>query len=59
LKQAQKDGLIMGLGSSPEGMHLYKKLGFKLLGDFTHRVGDEEGGGIMIWYPEGYSKKLS
>jgi ribosomal protein S18 acetylase RimI-like enzyme len=59
LKQAQKDDLIMGLGSSPEGMHLYKKLGFKLLGDFTHRIGDDEGGGIMIWYPQGYSKKLS
>jgi len=55
LKRAQKERVLMGLTASVEGEHLYRKVGFELLGPFTHRVpgDDSEGGGIMIWYPEG------
>jgi GNAT superfamily N-acetyltransferase len=54
LKRAQNEWVIMGLTASIEGEHLYRKLGFELLGPFTHRVprDDREGGGIMIWNPE-------
>ncbi|PVH86482.1 acyl-CoA N-acyltransferase [Cadophora sp. DSE1049] len=53
VKRAQRERIIMGLSASPAGEFLYRKLGFKLLGEFTMRIGGEEGGGIMIRYPEG------
>jgi len=59
MQKAQEERVIMGLAASPEGERLYRKLGFELLGNFIHRVpgtGDE-GGGIMIWYPEGMEPK--
>ncbi|KAM5364634.1 hypothetical protein ACJZ2D_011415 [Fusarium nematophilum] len=57
LTWAQNEMVVVGLTSSPHGEHLYKKLGFEMLGDFYMRVGDEEGGGIMIWYPEGWERQ--
>jgi GNAT superfamily N-acetyltransferase len=53
LSWAQRERVVVGLTASPHGEHLYKKLGFEMVGDFYKRVGDE-GGGIMIWYPEGW-----
>jgi len=54
LKKAQAERIIAGLSSSPQGEMLYRKLGFELLGDFSRRVGgDDVGGGIMMWRPEG------
>ncbi|KAH7412693.1 acyl-CoA N-acyltransferase [Cadophora sp. MPI-SDFR-AT-0126] len=53
VKLAQRERVIMGLSASPAGEFLYRKLGFELLGEFTMRIGGEEGGGIMIRYPEG------
>ncbi|TVY43872.1 hypothetical protein LSUB1_G002028 [Lachnellula subtilissima] len=59
LKRAQNERVIMGLTASVEGEYLYRKVGFELLGTFSHRVpgDDKEGGGIMIWYPEGTNTK--
>jgi GNAT superfamily N-acetyltransferase len=59
MQMAQKEKVIMGLTASPEGELLYRKLGFEMLGDFTHRIprDGQEGGGIMIWYPEGMDPK--
>lgn len=58
LKKAQEDGVVLGLGASPSGYYLYKSLGFQWLGDFGTRIGGPgntgAGGGIMIWYPEGW-----
>jgi ribosomal protein S18 acetylase RimI-like enzyme len=55
---AQQEGVPMGLTASPSGEKLYQKLGFQMLGDFSHRaVNDEGGGGIMIWYPQGWEGK--
>ena len=58
MQRAQSERVIMGLTSSPHGEFLYRKLGFQMLGDFCNRPDterpDEKGGGIMIWYPEGY-----
>lgn len=53
VKRAQRERVIIGLAASPAGEFLYRKLGFELLGEFTMRIGGEEGGGIMIRYPEG------
>ncbi|KAK0121680.1 hypothetical protein ONS95_009965 [Cadophora gregata] len=53
VKRAQRERVIIGLSASPAGEILYRKLGFELLGEFTMRIGGEEGGGIMIRYPEG------
>ncbi|KAH7342450.1 acyl-CoA N-acyltransferase [Rhexocercosporidium sp. MPI-PUGE-AT-0058] len=53
VNRAQHERVIMGLSASPAGEFLYRKLGFELLGEFTIRIGGEEGGGIMIRYPEG------
>lgn len=58
MEKAQAERVIMGLSASPHGEFLYRKLGFEMLGDFSHRPDTEgpgdKGGGIMIWYPEGY-----
>ena len=60
MDRAQKERVIMGLSASPHGEFLYKKLGFEMLGDFHQRIlpknydGGYVGGGIMIWYPEGW-----
>lgn len=53
VNRAQSERVIMSLSASPAGEQLYRKLGFELLGDFTMKIGGEEGGGIMIRYPEG------
>lgn len=57
MERAQKEGLLMGLMASPHGEILYRKLGFEMLGDFCHRVANDEGGGIMILYPKGWEGK--
>ncbi|TVY34853.1 hypothetical protein LOCC1_G007923 [Lachnellula occidentalis] len=59
LKRAQNERVIMGLTASVGGEYLYRKVGFELLGTFSHRVpgDDSEGGGVMIWYPEGTNSK--
>ena len=54
LRWAQRERVVVGLVSSPHGEHLYRKLGFEMLGDFYRRIGEAEGGGIMIWYPDGW-----
>ncbi|KAL5328670.1 hypothetical protein ACEPPN_002172 [Leptodophora sp. 'Broadleaf-Isolate-01'] len=56
VNRAQHERVIMGLSASPAGEFLYRKLGFELLGEFTMRIGGEEGGGIMIRYPEGQNQ---
>lgn len=59
LDRAGKEGLPAGLTASPAGERLYRKLGFAMLGDFWTRVAGEEdgdGGGHMIWWPEGVEK---
>jgi GNAT superfamily N-acetyltransferase len=58
LNWAQSEMVVVGLTSSPHGEHLYRKLGFEMLGDFYRRVEGEEGGGIMIWYPKGWDERL-
>ncbi|CZT40547.1 uncharacterized protein RSE6_00231 [Rhynchosporium secalis] len=53
IDRAQQERVIMGLSSSVAGSHLYRNMGFELLGDFAMRIGVETGNGIMIRYPEG------
>jgi GNAT superfamily N-acetyltransferase len=57
IEKAQKERVPLGLTASPAGEMLYRKLGFEMLGDFCHRVANDEGGGIMILYPEGWEGK--
>lgn len=59
LRWAQREKVVVGLTSSPHGEHLYRKLGFEMLGGFLVKIGEEEGGGIMIWYPNGWGGKES
>ncbi|KAH8599484.1 GNAT family acetyltransferase-like protein [Bisporella sp. PMI_857] len=56
IERAQRERVLIGLTASPHGEHLYRKLGFELVGDFGERLPTETdlGGGIMIWYPEGW-----
>jgi GNAT superfamily N-acetyltransferase len=54
IRRAQRERVIMGLTASPAGAHLYRKLGFEMLGHFTMQIGEAQGEGIMIRYPEGY-----
>ncbi|KAH8667943.1 acyl-CoA N-acyltransferase [Tricladium varicosporioides] len=57
---AQREKTIMGLIASPAGERLYLKLGWEKLGEFCHRIpnDDKKGGGVFIWYPEGvYSER--
>lgn len=56
VRWAQRDRVVVGLVSSPAGEGLYRSFGFEMLGDFYKRIGDEVGGGIMIWYPEGWER---
>lgn len=63
LKRAQSERVPCGLNASAHGEHLYRKLGFTFLGDFTHRVEEEiaddaePGGGYLCWFPEGWESK--
>jgi GNAT superfamily N-acetyltransferase len=57
MEKAEREGVPMGLTASPHGEKLYSKLGFQRLGDYGMRVANDEGGGIMIWYPQGYEGK--
>ncbi|KAE8441187.1 hypothetical protein EG329_005787 [Mollisiaceae sp. DMI_Dod_QoI] len=59
ISRAQEQHVIMGLSASPAGEKLYRKMGFQMLGDFTYHLGGEEGGGIMIWYPEGMQETVA
>ena len=54
IEKARKEMVPLGLTASPHGEKLYRKLGFEMLGEFSHRVANDEGGGIMILYPEGW-----
>lgn len=56
-RRAQRERVVFGLTASPHGEFLYRRLGFVMLGGFCKRVGNDEGGGIMIWYPEGWEGK--
>lgn len=58
LKWAQRDMVVVGLMSSPHGEYLYRKMGFDMLGEFHHNVANEKGGGVMIWYPDGWQEQL-
>ncbi|KAG0648669.1 hypothetical protein D0Z07_4627 [Hyphodiscus hymeniophilus] len=57
IEKAEQEMVPIGLTASPHGEKLYEKLGFQKLGDFSQRVADHEGGGIMIWYPDGFQGK--
>jgi ribosomal protein S18 acetylase RimI-like enzyme len=62
LRRAERDGVMVGLESSPKGEGLYRKLGFELLGRFTNEVDALEGcdkGGVMAWYPKGWKERHS
>ena len=56
IDRAERERVIVGLSSSSHGEHLYRKLGFELMGDFSMRLPAENdfGGGHMIRYFEGY-----
>ncbi|KAE9368435.1 acyl-CoA N-acyltransferase [Stipitochalara longipes BDJ] len=60
MRTAERDGIMVGLESSPSGEGFYRKLGFVLLGRFTHVLEEvsEDGGGEMAWYPEGHKNKI-
>ena len=55
--RAQRERVIFGLTASPHGEFLYRRLGFVMLGDFYRRFANDVGGGVMIWYPEGWEGK--
>jgi ribosomal protein S18 acetylase RimI-like enzyme len=56
LDRARKEGVIVGLEASPDGEHLYRKVGFELLSRFTYKGGSPiaspNEGGIMMWKPD-------
>jgi len=54
VERSERENVIVALSASPHGEHLYRKLGFELMGDFSTRLPGETDlrGGIMIRYPE-------
>jgi GNAT superfamily N-acetyltransferase len=56
LKNAEEEGVVAGLKSSPDGRELYLKMGFKIIATlmpFKDMVGRPYARGpIMIWEPE-------
>ena len=57
MARAQREMVIVGLEANSKGEKLYRSLGFQLLGGYYKRVeGDDNGGGIMAWYPEGWTR---
>jgi GNAT superfamily N-acetyltransferase len=58
IKRAQAEGVCVSLESSPKGEMLYRSVGFELISPFMPLQGwegvEQEGGGIMIWKPEGW-----
>jgi hypothetical protein len=53
LDRARREEVIVGLGASPGGEHLYRKVGFELLSGFYYDGGSPiaspDEGGIMTW----------
>lgn len=58
-ERSEREGVVIGVSSSPHGEYLYRKVGFELMGDFGVRLEGEEDlrGGIMIRYPERWEGK--
>ena len=55
--EAQREIVIVGLEANSKEENLYRSSGFEMLGDYYKRVeGDDNGGGIMAWYPEGWTR---
>jgi len=56
LDRARKEGVIVGLEASPDGEHLYRKVGFELLSRFYCEEGSPivspNEGGVMMWKPD-------
>lgn len=60
MRNAERDGVLVGLESSVNGEGLYRRLGFELISRFTNQTEAPEGdykGGIMAWYPKGWKEK--
>lgn len=53
IERAKEEGVVVGLEASPQGYEMYKPLGFRLLGRFCETPTGGEGGGVMIWEPQG------
>ena len=59
MRKAERDGVMVGLESSPDGEAFYRALGFVLLSRFSNAVqGLEDSGGEMAWYPKGHRDKI-
>jgi ribosomal protein S18 acetylase RimI-like enzyme len=52
MRRAESEGVPVGLQSSPQGEHMYRSIGFQLLGRFNEASSSlGSGGGIMMWSP--------
>ncbi|OBT65419.1 hypothetical protein VE03_06081 [Pseudogymnoascus sp. 23342-1-I1] len=54
IEQAQKEGVVIGLEASLMGEHLYRSVGFDLLGRYIYQIDgcDPDDGGVMMWSPK-------
>jgi ribosomal protein S18 acetylase RimI-like enzyme len=56
LDRARKEGVVVGLEATPDGEHLYRKVGFELLSRFYYEerspIASPNEGGVMIWKPD-------
>jgi GNAT superfamily N-acetyltransferase len=58
IKKAEEEGVCVGLEASAPGEHMYRSVGFKLLGPFSElNMAIEKGGGIMMWSPSSWEAK--
>lgn len=60
MERAESEGVCVGLEASPPGEHLYRSLGFEILGRFNEKCQAIEGGplgGYMMWSPSSWTSK--
>ncbi|TVY26748.1 hypothetical protein LHYA1_G004710 [Lachnellula hyalina] len=60
LRRAEGEGVCVGLEASGPGEHMYRSVGFQLLGRFNDRsqvIDNGAVGGIMMWTPSSWETK--
>lgn len=62
IRRAESEGVCVGLEASGPGEHLYRSVGFRLLGRFSERsqvIDRGSHGGIMMWSPSSWETEQS
>lgn len=57
LEKAKGERVPVGIEASVEGRRMYERCGFEFRGSIGWGIGEEEGGGIMVWLPEERKKE--